>query len=715
MSTSTTRGKIEFIQYHQPALKAGDYEIAVDEQISSTNDKVPTGTNFNANQTFSVLGERFSINPQEIHAVFPPAGSLGEHSNVLPHLILKRSTLPWERMVKPCEGCPEEKLPWLALLLFDEDETLTPQIITVSDLKSGSAAKFPEVIAQKSTPLPAEPYLELEMEQRDDDKLTVIDVSKSLLQNILPSKNDLFLLAHVRLGSQFGVNTTSDLENELNKGTLPDSLRDGLKEQGYPLPTNAKVIKLQDQPPQWKIEEKGGLYIRKEQDENKEYVLNVYSIEDEKAVLIANRLPKAGKTSTVHLVSLENRYNGSGFDFQGAADADMIRLVSLKNWRFACVDEKQSFKELLIHLNREPDTFTLPQKSNPDVNKYLLAGNIPLWHSLREGDQTVSWYHGPLHPGENQEQITLPIRAADELVRYDPSCGLFDVSYAAAWELGRLLTLQSKRISLALYNWKRAHAQQLKQVEQNVIHLSAWTKNQPDPSFPEVLDTWFNDLSLLKGIPFNYLVPDEQLLPKESIRFFWVDRPWVECLVDGAYSIGRVNKSDHQKQHSHKPALNDTSSQVTGFLLRSDVVSGWPDLQVDGYDEIVDGDDFEPSEDKLTILRMDRLSPKVLICLFEGEVKTVDIHQKPEALHFGLNRPDDQHPTYYKFWRNCEGQEVLKQPIIVQWKDEEKRILDINKLGKEFGTKLKLAGITSAQFGLEMIEGVQKVRFAESQ
>jgi hypothetical protein len=28
---------------------------------------------------------------------FPPDGSLGEHSNVLPHIILNRSTLPWER------------------------------------------------------------------------------------------------------------------------------------------------------------------------------------------------------------------------------------------------------------------------------------------------------------------------------------------------------------------------------------------------------------------------------------------------------------------------------------------------------------------------------------------------------------------------------------------------------------------------------------------
>jgi|ERR1700746_2591710 hypothetical protein len=61
---------------------------------------------------------RFFLNPQDIFAVFPPPGSLGEHSNVLPHVQLKRSTLPWER--QPF-GWGKD-VPWLALLVFHEDE-----------------------------------------------------------------------------------------------------------------------------------------------------------------------------------------------------------------------------------------------------------------------------------------------------------------------------------------------------------------------------------------------------------------------------------------------------------------------------------------------------------------------------------------------------------------------------------------------------------------
>ena len=66
-----------------------------------------------------MAGERFHILPEHIHAAFPPAHSLGDHSNVLPHLMLARTTLPWER--ESISGDPDT--PWLVLLVIHENET----------------------------------------------------------------------------------------------------------------------------------------------------------------------------------------------------------------------------------------------------------------------------------------------------------------------------------------------------------------------------------------------------------------------------------------------------------------------------------------------------------------------------------------------------------------------------------------------------------------
>jgi hypothetical protein len=83
-----------------------------------------------------VSGERVTLNPQDILAVFPPEGSLGDHSNVLPHLMLKRGTLPWERRADPSS----DKAPWLILLLFEDGEKLGGTIDKAGFLQKYAAA-----------------------------------------------------------------------------------------------------------------------------------------------------------------------------------------------------------------------------------------------------------------------------------------------------------------------------------------------------------------------------------------------------------------------------------------------------------------------------------------------------------------------------------------------------------------------------------------------
>ena len=182
------------------------------------------------------------------------------------------------------------------------------------------------------------------------------------------------------------------------------------------------------------------------------------------------------------------------------------------------------------------------------------------------------------------------------------------------------------------------------------------------------LYAWLAKLKLLHGVPFRYLVPDERMLPPESIKFFNIDLNWVNALVDGAFSIGNHAAKDvnnktimHKLSDSAKPMVDEQSDSaarnvrrrvfkladvsnkdafapITGFLLRSEVVSGWKGVQVtafdrDHYPDNPAGNGIIP----LRLLRFEPLSDTLVIALFEGQAYRVDIHEPSEGLHFGFD------------------------------------------------------------------------------
>lgn len=638
---SASNLKVQFIEYQQPPLDSGTYQVTLEQTIKTKTSAKISEEKFSQILDFVVTGHRFSpLTVNDIYAVFPPSGNLGEHTNALPHITLKRSTLPWERSVNENDS----DLPWLALLLFRESEKPTPQTIKLKDLKStpGNVAKFPAFAEEPG--------------QTEEDELTVIDVPKKLLAQILPTQKEVALLAHINV--------------------LTDASDSPLSE---PL-----------------------------------------------ATVLGNRLPQAGEVSTVHLVALENRYKGSKekgeFDYQKAGDNDLIRLVSLTSWSFACVNNQHNFSALLKKLDRQQDTLRLPElpeAQNSEANNYLKLGYVPLAHALRQGDKTISWYHSPLSPGKSPDRLSEPVPMADALMRYDSTSGLFDVSYAAAWELGRMLTLQNQRLAVELFNWKRANAQTLNQLQLQVLHLPFQGEaNDSNVNLPEAIATWFANLELLKDIPFNYLVPDARLLPAESLRFFWVDSYWVDCLQDGAFSIGRVTSSDLKTDTQTRSSASGTRADelITGFLLHSEVVSGWPGLEVEGYSVLINNQSVADPKNKLTILRKERLSDSILLCLFQGEVKTVDFSLKSQSVNCGVDPIDkvaaSEPLKIKKGLRKLNGDQG-DEKIDVSCKGEVKGVIDIKALAGEMAqlNDKKEEDFTSAQFALSMIEGSQKIRF----
>ncbi|PXY78477.1 MAG: hypothetical protein CXX81_07555 [Methanobacteriota archaeon] len=127
---------------------------------------------------------------------------------------------------------------------------------------------------------------------------------------------------------------------------------------------------------------------------------------------------------------------------------------------------------------------------------------------------------------------------------------------------------------------------------------------------------WLARLRMLEGVPFRYLVPSEEILPNESIRFFHVDRNWLDALVDGALSVGRMGSQEskfdadryedlmndlHNLERDLRPFANDLfadnlggdaletmGESLTGFLFRSSVVRDFPGIEVSAYDSTLE-------------------------------------------------------------------------------------------------------------------------------
>jgi hypothetical protein len=57
-------------------------------------------------------------------------------------------------------------------------------------------------------------------------------------------------------------------------------------------------------------------------------------------------------------------------------------------------------------------------------------------------------------------------------------------------------------------------------------------------------------------------------------------------LQDGAFSIGRVTSSDLKTDTTTRSGTSEIKADelITGLLLHSEVVSGWPGLEIEDYD-----------------------------------------------------------------------------------------------------------------------------------
>ncbi|MGI8758654.1 MAG: hypothetical protein ACR2K0_05055 [Acidimicrobiales bacterium] len=203
---------------------------------------------------------------------------------------------------------------------------------------------------------------------------------------------------------------------------------------------------------------------------------------------------------------------------------------------------------------------------------------------------------------------------------------------------------------------------------------------------------------MLDGVPFEYIVPDAGLLQAETIRFFHVDRNWTDAAVDGALAAGAYGTRDRAElQDAHgtiRDALDDeertvwgttptsgTTPQTTGFILRSRAVSGWPTMIIRAFKG------SGRSAKKLQPLRIERLSPSVIIALFDDEPTKVEIEEPRQGIQFGVRG----HETIDGRWilpiRGVDG-ELTDDAVDVPFRRGSAGVLHMTELRKRIADEI---------------------------
>ncbi|MFE0063045.1 hypothetical protein [Streptomyces sp. NPDC059003] len=358
----------------------------MEQTVKGQGSNAPDWTFTSRSQEFTVGAPRYSLTSADVLASFPAPGSTAPAGHLLPYVSLRDPYLPWERPGQAPAGW--DKAPTMAVLVLADGETagMAPASGEAADLltKDLGGALAPKV----ATPRPG-------------NQCTVIDVLvEDLRDRLLPDPlNNLPLLTHVRR------EVRQDAENK-----------------GTPLRAHSAVI--------------SSRFPR--------------AVPDPAAP--ASRDKDRSCHYTAHLISLLG--HEKNLTDQSLDPKKKLRLVSLWSWSFLTPagDVKtyaDAFDRMLANQKcaHQGDRlrYTPPTSAPAAVKERMRAGYLPISHRLATGERTASWYRGPFGPWPPPQSAPVPAHrpfsSADEALIYSTAECAFDISLAAAWNIGYQLVL----------------------------------------------------------------------------------------------------------------------------------------------------------------------------------------------------------------------------------------------------------------------------------
>ncbi len=436
MTAPPPKGQMYLFNSATPPLDDGSYRLTCSTAITGPiNPPAFTKQNY-----FDIVGPRFSVPQSMVAGTFPPTNSHGAFQDSLPHIVLSRRTLPWERKLDP-EGkipppahnpgdapVPTDPVPWVALLLFEEGEYTWYPNIPLDNVVPA------DVFSRLGSPASIQ--------------CDAVEAPLPLVQSILPSLEELQLLAHVRW-----VNVD---DRELNTAG-GDGYFSVVVSNRLPSPSaqcRAVLVSLEERsdlvqsnPPP--VASQGPPIFE-------------HPVSRPQAARISAGESFIAPGSTVFTLSQApaHRFPPRGPIVIGFPPVQKVRLVALYSWKFTC-EGPGTFRDLMQSL----DDAMFGNVQNPGHPPLSDTGHLQISLDDRQGAVEQVWYRGPLVPWQLTRDNLGPYHSADQARRVTPETGAEDVSYAAAFELGRLLAASDPRLAQALMTWRRESYKQAARVD----------------------------------------------------------------------------------------------------------------------------------------------------------------------------------------------------------------------------------------------------------
>ncbi|MEV0181703.1 hypothetical protein AB0I54_20740 [Streptomyces sp. NPDC050625] len=493
-------GEMVLYDYIRPPLLAGEYRMRVQTDVSVPGTATPLpGQDF----FFNVEGPRFALSPNEVAGVFPPRGGHGPFDSALPHVALGRRTLPWERPLGDAYTVAgdQQPYPFLALVLLEQSECTILRNQALTDIvpadvftrlgrPTGVRCDAVEADAQllhEILPMPEELQLLTHVRQVnvEDRELSAGDSDgyfAVVMGNRIPRPGGDYVACLVSVEERTDLLPVTDLVDSGPKGDVwanpeidhvyrpSDAVPSSIGTQISP----HEADRIRISPPGAEPAGPGlpggvadlvtgpGLDARRTDN-------GVGATVDGRSDAVRATGPASSFTQ-VAAVSQSSSVVKFGAAQQTARAKEFIavevgsgaskagglllhpkaRLVLLHSWTFS-VEGEGTFRQLMQGL----DVGMMGDVSPESKLKVADTGHMLVDVVDRLGAAEQSWYRGPL-VGEPLTRDPLgPYHSADQARRVVAESGIENISYAAAFETGRLLAAADGRLAQELMRWRR--------------------------------------------------------------------------------------------------------------------------------------------------------------------------------------------------------------------------------------------------------------------